>query len=148
MGCHALLQGICPTQGWNPGRLQCRQILYLPSHQGRPPKDPSRVAIYFGNHGDVWLVSSFKKENLLRGTWSAGSLLLQPLWGTLSFPNTVMLLGSWAFLASTGPLLGHSMPSFINLPTSPSFTSEPSLMVWKLFLPSAHTSHYLSEAGF
>ena len=28
MGCHALLQGILPTQGWNPGLLHYRQILY------------------------------------------------------------------------------------------------------------------------
>ena len=36
VGCHALLQGIFPTQGWNPGLLHCRQILYCLSHQGRP----------------------------------------------------------------------------------------------------------------
>ena len=28
VGCHALLQGIFPTQGWNPGLPHCRQILY------------------------------------------------------------------------------------------------------------------------
>ena len=28
VGCHALLQGILPTQGSNPGLLHCRQILY------------------------------------------------------------------------------------------------------------------------
>ena len=28
VGCHALLQGIFPTQGSNPGFLHCRQILY------------------------------------------------------------------------------------------------------------------------
>ena len=27
VGCHSLLQGIFPTQGWNPGLLHCRQIL-------------------------------------------------------------------------------------------------------------------------
>ena len=32
--CHALLQGIIPTQGLNPGLPQCRQILYHLSHQG------------------------------------------------------------------------------------------------------------------
>ena len=32
-GCHSLLQGIFPIQGWNPGLLHCRQILYLLSHQ-------------------------------------------------------------------------------------------------------------------
>ena len=36
VGCHALLQGIFPTQGLNPGLLHCRQILYQPSHQGSP----------------------------------------------------------------------------------------------------------------
>ena len=33
MGCHALLQGILPTQGSNPGLPHCRQILYQLSHQ-------------------------------------------------------------------------------------------------------------------
>ena len=32
---YSLLQGIFPTQGWNPGLLCCRQILYHLSHQGR-----------------------------------------------------------------------------------------------------------------
>ena len=32
MGCHALVQGIFPTQGSNPGLLHCRQILYRLSH--------------------------------------------------------------------------------------------------------------------
>ena len=36
VGCHSLLQEIFPTQGWNPGLLHCRQILYQLSHQGSP----------------------------------------------------------------------------------------------------------------
>ena len=36
VGCHALLQGIFPTQGLNPGLLQCWWILYQQSHQGSP----------------------------------------------------------------------------------------------------------------
>ena len=36
VGCHALLQGIFPTQGSNPGLPYCRQILYSLSHQGSP----------------------------------------------------------------------------------------------------------------
>ena len=36
VGCHALLQGIFPTQGSNPGLLHCRQILYQLSHKGSP----------------------------------------------------------------------------------------------------------------
>ena len=34
MGCHALLQGIFPTQESNPGLLHCRGILYQLSSQG------------------------------------------------------------------------------------------------------------------
>ena len=36
VGCHALLQGIFPTQGLNPGLPHCRWILYLLSHLGTP----------------------------------------------------------------------------------------------------------------
>ena len=34
VGCHALLQGIFPTEGLNPALLHYRQILYGLSHQG------------------------------------------------------------------------------------------------------------------
>ena len=37
VGCHALFQGIFPTQGSNPGLPHCRRILYCLSHQGRTP---------------------------------------------------------------------------------------------------------------
>ena len=36
VGCHALLQGIFPTQGSNPGLPHCRRILYRLNHQGSP----------------------------------------------------------------------------------------------------------------
>ena len=36
VGCHALLQGIFPTQGSNPGVPHCRWILYHLSRQGSP----------------------------------------------------------------------------------------------------------------
>ena len=36
VGCHALLRGIFPTQGLNPGLQHCRRILYCLSHQGSP----------------------------------------------------------------------------------------------------------------
>ena len=35
MGCHALLQELCLTQGSYLGFLHCRWILYHLSHQGR-----------------------------------------------------------------------------------------------------------------
>ena len=36
MGCRALLWGIFPTEGSNPGLQHCRWILYNLSHQGSP----------------------------------------------------------------------------------------------------------------
>ena len=36
VGCYALLKGIFPTQGSNPGLPHCRRILYHLSHQGSP----------------------------------------------------------------------------------------------------------------
>ena len=36
MGCNALLQGIFPIEGSNPGLLHCRKILYCLSLQGSP----------------------------------------------------------------------------------------------------------------
>ena len=36
VGCHALLQGIFPTQGSNLNLLHCRQILYCLSHHRSP----------------------------------------------------------------------------------------------------------------
>ena len=38
VGCHALLQGVFPPQGLNPGLPHCRQIIYQLSHQGNPKK--------------------------------------------------------------------------------------------------------------
>ena len=45
-GCQALLQGILPTQGLNPGLPHCRRILYCLSHQGSP-RIPEWVACPF-----------------------------------------------------------------------------------------------------
>ena len=36
VGCHALLQGIFPTQGLNPSLPHCTWILYHLNHQGNP----------------------------------------------------------------------------------------------------------------
>ena len=41
VGCHALLQGIFPTQGSNTGLPHCRRILYQLSYQGSRKIPPS-----------------------------------------------------------------------------------------------------------
>ena len=53
VGCHALLQGIFPTQGLNPSLLQllyCRQILLPLSHQGSLLKSDSgsQTSVHWG----------------------------------------------------------------------------------------------------
>ena len=52
VGCHALLQGIFPTQGSNPGLLHCRQILHHLNHQ-ESPRIPECVAYSFSS-GTSW----------------------------------------------------------------------------------------------
>ena len=47
VGCHALLQGIFPTQGSNPGLPHCRQMLYHLSHQGSPPENLKEECLSF-----------------------------------------------------------------------------------------------------
>ena len=46
VSCHALLQGIFPTQESNPGLLCCRRILYCLSHQGSPTRQLIAVQFY------------------------------------------------------------------------------------------------------
>ena len=52
VGCHALLQGIFPTQGSNPGLMHCRWILCCLSHQ-ESPRMLEWVAYHF-SRGSSW----------------------------------------------------------------------------------------------
>ena len=46
VGSLSLLQGIFPTQGWNPGLAHCRRILYQLSHNGSPKWGSSDCRIW------------------------------------------------------------------------------------------------------
>ena len=52
-------EGVFPTQGWNPGLLHCRQILYCLSHQGssliNTQNDQWNILLFFLNFGPRWL---------------------------------------------------------------------------------------------
>ena len=54
--CHALLQGIFPTQGSNPGLPYCRWILYRLSHQGSLCF-PVPLFFRLGSYGYMWIVA-------------------------------------------------------------------------------------------
>ena len=83
----ALLPGIFPTQGWNPGLPHCRQILYQLTHKGRkslkskwnisktlgmwpPPSDPGLVAIK-GVLDGIWDIRGWVKLN--QKLWALGN---------------------------------------------------------------------------
>ena len=93
VNCHALLPGIFPTQGSNPGLLYCRQILYHLKHQGSPrilewvahpfSRGSSRPRIKLGSPalqvnslpaeppGKPWRrCRSTSTQSLIRGLWN------------------------------------------------------------------------------
>ena len=69
VGCHALLQGIFPTQGSNPCLPHCKWILYPLSQQGSPLSS-GNVLVW-----DKWRFGiSFLKTSLLAGMFQKASL--------------------------------------------------------------------------
>ena len=62
VGCHAIFQGIFPTQGSNPGLQHCRQILYCLSHQGIPWK--LETVVYPCSRGSSWLRNELRSPAL------------------------------------------------------------------------------------
>ena len=54
VGCHALLQGIFPKQGLNPGLPHYKQILYHLSHQGSPNTPPRRAKFEKTDSAKYW----------------------------------------------------------------------------------------------
>ena len=80
---HGILQAIFPTQGSNPGLLQCKQVLYHLSHQGNPKPSFFILSISF------WfsLVKLYLSKNLSISAWFpfywhvvACILSYDPLW--------------------------------------------------------------------
>ena len=73
VGCHALLQGIFPIQGSNPGLLNCRQILYC--------------LIYFQHHNlkvSVLQRSAFSKIQLSHLYMTNGKTVALTIWTFVS----------------------------------------------------------------
>ena len=85
VGCHALLQGIFPTQGSNPDLLNCGQFLYHLSHQGSP-KMLEWVAYPF-SRGPSW------PRNQTRVSCIAGRFLIS--WATREDPKAFIELQFW-----------------------------------------------------
>ena len=59
VGCHALLQGIFPIQGWNQGLLHCRWILNHLSYKGSPQTEKIKERGISGQKNQHFLCSVF-----------------------------------------------------------------------------------------
>ena len=121
VGCHALLQGIFPTQGSNPGLLHCRWILSQLSHQGSPrilewvaylfssrssqPRNRIRVSCIAGRFFMNWAIrAAHRKTGLLQilqkigGPFRVSSHRCLPPWlSTPFFQRRDALRGLWSY---------------------------------------------------
>ena len=72
VSCHALIQGIFPAQGLNPGLPHCRQILYHLSHQGSPHCF-THISVYMSREGNGTPLQYSCLENPMDGGawWAA-----------------------------------------------------------------------------
>ena len=76
VGCHALLQGIFPTQGLNPGLPHCRWILYQLSYQGSLfsivavsiyiPTNSARGSPFLHTFFNMWLIHYIVQQKLVQ----------------------------------------------------------------------------------
>ena len=93
VGCHAILQGIFPTCGSNPGLPYCRQILYCLSHQGSPrilewvPYPFSRGASWPRSWTGVSCIAG-----ILFTSWATKERPFNPLHILIYFPNFFVIL--------------------------------------------------------
>ena len=62
VGCHALHQGIFPTQGSHPGLPHCRWILYHFSYQGSPISGGKRLMGKQQNWENILLTAKGEKK--------------------------------------------------------------------------------------
>ena len=93
VGCHALLQGIFPTQGLNPGLPHYRRILFQLSHQGSP-RILEWVAIPFSS-GSSWLRNWTRVSCIAGGfftSWATREALLLTWFILISFCSFFSIL--------------------------------------------------------
>ena len=107
--CHALLQGIFPTQGANPGLLHCKQILYHLSHQGSPQEPYMPQITYSPFIRDIkerlWICSYWVSTKLKAHIIPSKSILrtTQPF-------TTLFLSNSFSSVFILGPALISQLP--------------------------------------
>ena len=82
--CHALLQGIFPTQGLIPGLQHCRQILYHLSYQGKPQsKWKCELLSLVKERANLIFLSMFWTSSISYVKWTHFIFLLRALFPQL-----------------------------------------------------------------
>ena len=104
--------GIFLTQGWNPGLLHCRQILYYLSHQG----SPLRCTPKYGYNGKAYVMHfepQLKKEGLF---FSSRKLTMPgPFWLSIHHSSDGSQKLSVAYVARFSPSEAWGFPSSLTL---------------------------------
>ena len=100
VGCHALLQGIFPTQGSNAGHPRCRQILYHLRYQGSPQGDMQG------------LISPIFISPIFRNSFRIGCIPFRPS----CLRMYCFKVGVPAFFFFNGICIGHAFLAFPEVP--------------------------------
>ena len=82
VGCHALLQGIFPTQESKPSLPYCRQIVYHLSHRGNP-----RIL--------KWVVYPFSRGTSWPGNWTRVSCIVGGVFTIMSYQGSPQIGIRW-----------------------------------------------------
>ena len=124
VGCHALLQGIFPTQGLNPGLPHCGWILYRLSHQGRPGGGFLLPSVLFSSVAQSCLTFCDLMERIsLLLIFTLKSLLhitarLIPILSACPYPTLVLFTSRIKFFpfcsnsVLPAPILSHTLSTF------------------------------------
>ena len=130
MGCHALLQGIFPTWGSNPGLPHCRRILYHLSHQGSPmsPKELSFESWAWTSVAVQWLRLhwTIQRTQVQSLVWELRSICCQ-VWLKYKIQSLNYTFESQAFLPGRESTIssGVSQPNPKALSTTESVFGQP-----------------------
>ena len=94
-GSFSLLQGIFPTQGWNPGLPHCRWILYQLNHKGSP-----RIL--------EWVAYPFSRRSSLPSNQTGVSCICRQILYQLSYEGSPIAY-QFISVAQSCPTLCNSM---------------------------------------
>ena len=138
VGCHALLQGIFPTQGPNPGLPHCRWILYHLRHQGIPTYAIAslkpRYLAYFLIFHNLGLSLMVYVYFLCLTDHVSLSKPYAGLWSLMS-PFNYLSLGLWI------NYFNHFIAKFFNSISHFSFTS----LTWQILRRASKVVHVLPD---